>query len=77
MKQTFMAGILFLTIGFAACGNDNDRNDAALKDPSVTQPPSEAIPDSTRIVADSVIVPGTVPNNGRQAGASDSLQRNR
>lgn len=72
MKRIFLAGILFMSIGFAACGDNNNRNDAELKDPSVTQPPSEAIPDSTKIVADSVIV----PNNGRQVGASDTLRRN-
>ena len=66
MKRIIVAGVLFTAMAFAACGDHNDRNDAELKDPAVVQPPSEAIPDSTRIVADSVIVPDTVPNNGRR-----------
>jgi hypothetical protein len=41
------------------------------------QPPSDAIPDSTRLVNDSVIVPDTTPGNGSQVGASDSIQRNK
>ena len=45
------------------------------KDPSEVHPPSEAIPDSTRLVNDSVIVPDTTPGNGSQVGRSDSLQR--
>ena len=73
MKKLFIAAISFAAIGLAACGEKNDRNDAVLKDPAVT----ETMPDSTKIVADSVIVPDTVPNNGRQVGASDSLHHNR
>jgi hypothetical protein len=41
------------------------------------QPPSDVIPDSTRLVNDSVIVPDTTPDNGSQVGASDYIQRNK
>lgn len=68
---------LLLALSLQACNDGNDKNDADLKDPSVMQPPSEAIPDSTRLVNDSVIVPDTTPGNGAQVGQSDSIQRNK
>ena len=52
--------------GTVAC--DNSKSDSELKDPSIVQLPSEVIPDSTRLVNDSVIVPGTTLGNGRQVG---------
>jgi hypothetical protein len=72
MKKSFFGLILIAALG--ACNNSSD---AELKDPSTVQPPSEAIPDSTRLVNDSVIVPDTTSGNGRQVGKSDSIQRNR
>jgi hypothetical protein len=54
-------------------GNKNDQSEAGLKDPSVVYPPSEAIPDSTRLSAELLIVPGTVSNNRRLTGAGDSF----
>ncbi|HTM92311.1 MAG TPA: hypothetical protein VL095_07835 [Flavisolibacter sp.] len=46
-----------------------------MKDPSTVQPPSEAIPGSTRLVNDSVIVPDTTPGNGPQVGKADLIQK--
>ena len=62
---------LFLLI--TACNN----NGGAEKDPSTVQPPSEAIPDSMKIVKDSVIIPDTTSANGSQVGKSDSIQKNK
>jgi hypothetical protein len=64
---------LIIAFLFAACSNNN----GGEKDPSTVHPPSEAIPDSTRLVNDSVIVPDTMPGNGSQVGKSDSIQRNK
>jgi hypothetical protein len=78
MHETVCFGTLF-DFNFAACNNDSDSNatqSGGEKDPSVTQPPSEAIIDSTKIVNDSVIVPDTTPGNGRQVRQSDSIQKN-
>jgi len=58
-----------------AC-NDSS-SDAELKDPSTVHPPSEAIPDSTRLVNDSEIVPNTTVGNVRQVGKSDSIQKSK
>lgn len=69
--------VLFSFLMLQACNDGNDRNDAEMKDPSVMQPPSDAIPDSTRLVNDSVIVPDATPGNGKQVGQSDSIQKNR
>jgi hypothetical protein len=74
-----MKGFVFIfALAFAlqACGSNNN-NETELKDPATVHPPSEAIPDSTKLVRDSVIMPDTVPNNGSQVGASDSIQKNR
>jgi hypothetical protein len=76
MKRYLM--ILGLALAMQAC---NDSNSNATinteKDPSVVQPPSDAIPDSTRLVDDSVIVPDTTPGNGSQVGKSDSIQKSK
>jgi hypothetical protein len=67
-----LRSILFaMTLSLAACGNNN----GGEKDPSTVHPPSEAIPDSTRLVNDSVIVPDTTPGNASQVGKSDSIQQ--
>lgn len=50
-----------------ACNNNSGSNtsaDSAAGNPEVVQPPSEAIPDSTKIVNDSVIVPDTALKGG-------------
>jgi hypothetical protein len=66
--------ILGLALGLAACGNNSAEGE---KDPSTVHPPSEAIPDSMKLVNDSLIVPDTVPGNGSQVGKSDSIQKNK
>jgi NDP-sugar pyrophosphorylase family protein len=66
--------LLFFSL--QACNNDND-NAGAEKDPSVMHPPSEAIPDSTKLVNDSVIQPDVIPGNGSQVVKSDSIQKNK
>jgi hypothetical protein len=66
---------LLLALGLQACNDGNNNNGANLKDPSVMQPPSDAIPDSTKLVNDSVIMPDTTPGNRSQVGQSDSIQR--
>jgi len=65
---------LALLFAITAC-NDSSNSDAEMKDPSAVHPPSEAIPDSTKLVNDSVIVPDTQPGNGHQVGKSDSIQK--
>ena len=69
--------ILFfgLALALQACNDSNNSNTTTEKDPSVTQPPSDAIPDSMKLVNDSVIVPDTTPGNGSQVGKSDSIQK--
>lgn len=65
-------------LGLQACGNSTNEDDkAVMKDPSTVHPPSEAIPDSTKLVNDSAIMPDVTPNNGSQVGQSDSIQRNK
>ena len=70
---------LWLAMIFLSCnnGNETDTLRGGEKDPSVMQPPSEAITDSTRIVNDSVIVPDITPDNGKPVGKSDSIQLNK
>ncbi|MER3470479.1 MAG: hypothetical protein C4330_03885 [Chitinophagaceae bacterium] len=63
-----------LAISFAACNNSRDTYSGGEKDPSTVQPPAQAIPDSTKLVNDSVIVPDTTPGNGHQVGKNDSIQ---
>lgn len=62
-----------LALVMAACNG----SDGSEKDPSTVHPPSEAVPDSTRLVNDSVIVPDTLPGNGSQVGASDSIRQHK
>ena len=65
-----------LALALQACNDSNNNSGASTeKDPSVMQPPSEAIPDSTKLVNDSVIVADTTPGNGAQVGASDSIRK--
>ena len=68
--------ILGLALVTQACNNDNNNETTnSEKDPSIMQPPSDAIPDSMKLVNDSVIVPDTTPGNGAQVGKSDSIQK--
>jgi hypothetical protein len=71
MKE-YLIGLILIA-GLNAC-NDSS-SDAELKDPSTVHPPSETIPDSTRLVNDSVIVPDIKVDNDRQIGKSDSIQK--
>jgi hypothetical protein len=72
MKRIFFVSSLIFAL--IACNNSSSNGE---KDPSTVQPPSENIPDSTKIVNDSVIVPDTIPGNGHQVGKSDSIQKNK
>ena len=72
MKK-YLLGLTIATV-MVACNNSSDTE---LKDPSTVHPPSEAIPDSTRLVNDSVIVADTNRGNGSQVGKSDSIQKKR
>lgn len=72
MKRYTLFFLLFFS--FQAC-NDADKNRGGEKDPSVMQPPSQNIPDSTKLVNDSVIVPDVTPGNGSQVGNSDSIRQ--
>lgn len=65
---------LLLLVGtVVSCGNN--QTDAELKDPATVHPPSEAIPDSTTIVNDSVIVPNVTPDSGSQSRSNDTTPR--
>lgn len=68
----FLSLIFVLVLGLQAC---NSGDTGVEKDPAVVHPPSEAIPDSAKLVNDSVIMPDTQPNNGSQVGNSDSIRR--
>jgi hypothetical protein len=46
-----------------------------MKDASEKQPVSDSIPDSMKLVNDSVLVPDVTPNNGAQTGKGDSAER--
>jgi hypothetical protein len=61
MKKYFFA--LALITAIVACNNSSSESE--LKDPSTVHPPSDAIPESTRLVNDSVIIPDTTPGNGK------------
>jgi hypothetical protein len=47
--------LLIAAILMTACNDGDDRN--TDKDPATVQPPEEAIPDSAKIINDSLIVP--------------------
>lgn len=59
----------------AACNTSNEEEEVEMKDPNETHPVSETIPDSMKLVNDSVVVPGVTPNNGTQTGRGDSAER--
>lgn len=69
------ARCILFAMAFSLFACNNSTNKGGEKDPSTVQPPSEAIPDSTKLVNDSVIVPDTTPGNGSQVGKSDSIQQ--
>lgn len=78
MKRYALVLLSFLALQACNDGNNNNAtNSGGEKDPSVMQPPSDAIPDSTKLVNDSVIVPDVTPGNGSQVGQSDSIQKAR
>lgn len=57
----------------AACNSNNDGTNN--EDPNEVHPVSETLPDSTKLVNDSVIVPDTVPNNGKPGTNDDSSRK--
>lgn len=71
---------LFATVFVAACNNNTEGNsregdtttDTSAGNPAAVQPPSEAIPESTKLVNDSVIVPKVAPSSG--SGANDTTR---
>ncbi|MEJ7676619.1 MAG: membrane lipoprotein lipid attachment site-containing protein [Segetibacter sp.] len=71
-KVILIAGIVF---ALAACNNNNEGANSN-EDPNKVQPVSEALPDSTKLVNDSVIMPDTVPNNGKPGTHDDSSRKN-
>ena len=75
MKMYVLALLFFF--GLQACKDGSNNNGGGEKDPSVVQPPSEAIPDSMKLQNDSVIVPDVTPGNGSQVGNSDTIQQNK
>jgi hypothetical protein len=74
-RKFLIPAFLFFTTMIMACNNGDDAG--AEKNPSVVQPPSEAIPDSTKLVNDSAIMIDTTPGNGSQVGNADSIQKNK
>jgi hypothetical protein len=77
MKMMNLFSFLLCGSLLIACNNQNDQGKGVEKDPSQVQPPSQAITNSTKLVNDSVIVPDTTPNNRKQVGKSDSLQKSK
>lgn len=75
MRSGFFVKAAVLTALIIGCSNSEEENRGRENDPSVMQPPSEAIPDSMRLVSDSVIVPDLTPGNGSQVGDIDSIRR--
>ena len=73
MKKILLSLTTLLVL--AACNNSNNEDEAEMKDPTETQPVSDAIPDSMALAKDSVIVPDVTPNNGTQTGRGDSADR--
>jgi len=63
--------IVSVVFVLAAC-NSNNEGAANNEDPNKVHPVSEALPDSTKLVNDSVIMPDTVPNNGKPGTHDDS-----
>jgi hypothetical protein len=59
----------------AACNTSNNEDEAEMKDPTETQPVSDAIPDSMKLMNDSVVVPDVTSNNGTQTSREDSAER--
>lgn len=68
MKKLLL--IISVVSALAACNNDN--GGAGDEDPNKVHPVSETIPDSTKLVNDSVIMPDTTPNNGKPGTHDDS-----
>ena len=73
MKRFLLSLTTLLVI--TACNNSNNEEEAEMKDPTETQPVSDAIPDSMKLVNDSGVVPDVTPNNGTKTGSGDSAER--
>lgn len=56
-----------------ACNNNEGA--ANNEDPNEVHPVSETLPDSTKLMNDSVIMPDTVPNNGKPGTNDDSSRK--
>ena len=72
VRKITAALIMFAAV---SCHDAEENSEQQLKNPAETHPPSEAIPDSTRLVNDSVIVADTTRGNGSQVGSSDSIRK--
>ncbi len=73
MIKNILSGLLLISL-VSAC-NDSDDANTELKDPALTQPPSEAITDSTKIINDSVIVPDVSNDSLMNPGIGDSSSK--
>lgn len=70
-KVILITGTVF---ALAACNNNEGTTNNG--DPNKVHPVSETLPDSTKLVGDSVIMPNTVPNNGKPGTDDDSSKNN-
>lgn len=59
MKKILVFSVIAALMSYN--GNNRSETDSAGKTPAEVHPPSETIPDSAKLVNDSVIVPDTVP----------------
>jgi hypothetical protein len=69
MKKIFcflLPVMLIISCNNAADGDNNADTTQNLEDPALTQPPTDNIPDSMRIVNDSVIVPDSARDTIRR-----------
>jgi hypothetical protein len=69
MKKLFyflVPAMLIISCNNAADADNNTDTTQNLEDPALVQPPTENLPDSMRIVNDSVIVPDTARDTIRR-----------
>lgn len=71
MKKVIL--IVWVVSALAACNSNNDGTNN--EDPNKVHPVSETLPDCTKLVNDSVIMPDTVPNNGKPGAKDDSSRK--
>lgn len=69
-KVVSIVGIVSI---LTACNSNGGTNNN--EDPNKVNPVSEALPDSTKLVNNSVIMPDTVPNNGKPGTHDDSSKK--